>query len=128
MKIEKFEDIVAWQKARELTKDIYELTSIGKFEKDFSLKDQIRRCSISIASNIAEGFERGGNKEFIHFLYIAKGSCAELRAQLYIASDLLYINDVEFNNAYNKAIEINKLLYGFISYLKNSNLKGDKFK
>ena len=128
MKIEKFEDIVAWQKSRELTKDIYELTSIGKFEKDFSLKDQIRRCSISIASNIAEGFERGGNKEFIHFLYIAKGSCAELRAQLYIASDLLYINDVEFNNAYNKAIEINKLLYGFISYLKNSNLKGDKFK
>jgi four helix bundle protein len=128
VKIEKFEDIVAWQKARELTKDIYELTSIGKFEKDFSLKDQIRRCSISIASNIAEGFERGGNKEFIHFLYIAKGSCAELRAQLYIASDLLYINDVEFNNAYNKAIEINKLLYGFISYLKNSNLKGDKFK
>ena len=128
MKIEKFEDIVAWQKARELTKDIYELTSIDKFEKDFSLKDQIRRCSISIASNIAEGFERGGNKEFIHFLYIAKGSCAELRAQLYIASDLLYINDVEFNNAYNKAIEINKLLYGFISYLKNSNLKGDKFK
>jgi four helix bundle protein len=128
VKIEKFEDIVAWQKARELTKDIYELTSIDKFEKDFSLKDQIRRCSISIASNIAEGFERGGNKEFIHFLYIAKGSCAELRAQLYIASDLLYINDVEFNNAYNKAIEINKLLYGFISYLKNSNLKGDKFK
>lgn len=128
MKLEKFEDIIAWQKARELTKDIYQVTSIGKFEKDFSLKDQIRRSSISVVSNIAEGFERGGNKEFIHFLYIAKGSCAELRAQLYIASDLLYINDVEFNNAYSKAIEINKLLYGFISYLKNSNLKGDKFK
>jgi four helix bundle protein len=74
--IERFEDMKVWQKARELVHEIYSVTKNGDFSRDFGLRDQIRRASVSILSNIAEGFERGGNKEFIHFLYIAKGSCA----------------------------------------------------
>ena len=128
MKIEKFEDIIAWQKSRELTKDIYAITSLGFFEKDYTLKEQIRRSSISISSNIAEGFERGGNKEFIHFLYIAKASCAELRSQLYIALDLGYTNEIQFQEIYNKAVEINKIITGLINYLKSSDIKGNKYK
>ncbi len=128
MKIEKFEDIIAWQKSRELTKDIYAITSLGFFEKDYTLKEQIRRSSISISSNIAEGFERGGNKEFIYFLYIAKASCAELRSQLYIALDLGYTNEIQFQEIYNKAVEINKIITGLINYLKSSDIKGNKYK
>lgn len=128
MKIEKFEDIIAWQKSRELTKDIYAITSIGFFEKDYTLKEQIRRSSISISSNIAEGFERGGNKDFIHFLQIAKASCAELRSQLYIALDLGYTNEIQFQEIYNKAVEINKIITGLINYLKSSDIKGNKYK
>lgn len=128
MKIEKFEDIIAWQKSRELTKDIYAITSLGFFEKDYTLKEQIRRSSISISSNIAEGFERGGNKEFIYFLYIAKASCAELRSQLYIALDLGYTNEIQFQEIYNKAVEINKIITGLINYLKSSIIKGNKYK
>jgi four helix bundle protein len=90
-RIEKFEDLIVWQKARELTKNIYRVTKIGEFLKDFGLRDQIRRASVSIMSNIAEGFERGGRSEFHQFLVIAKGSCAELRSQLYVALDAEYI-------------------------------------
>ncbi len=86
-KIKQFEDIESWKKARRLTKEIYDATSAGKFVRDFGLKDQIRRAAVSILSNIAEGFERGGDKEFLQFLAVAKGSCGELRAQLYVALD-----------------------------------------
>ena len=86
-KIEKFEDIQSWQKARTLTKEIYGVTLTGAFAKDFGLRDQIRRAAVSILSNIAEGFERGGDKEFLQFMAIAKGSAGELRAQLYVALD-----------------------------------------
>ncbi len=86
MKIKKFEELESWKKARELTNTIYQATGTGRFTRDFGLKDQIRRASISILSNIAEGFERGGDKEFFQFLAIAKGSCGEVRAQLYVAA------------------------------------------
>ena len=82
VKITKFEDIESWKKARRLTKEIYQTTATGGFVRDFGLKDQIRRASVSVLSNIAEGFERGGDKEFLQFLAIAKGSCGEVRAQL----------------------------------------------
>ena len=84
-KTEKFEDLIAWQKARELTRNIYQVTTQGNFSRDFWLRDQIRRASVSIMSNIAEGFERAGRSEFHQFLVIAKGSCAELRSQLYVS-------------------------------------------
>jgi len=87
----KFEDITAWQKARELTRLVYEITKNGNFSKDFSLRDQIRRASVSIMSNIAEGFDRGGRKEFIQYLSIAKGSVGEVKSQLYTALDQKYI-------------------------------------
>ena len=87
--IEKFEDIEAWQEARKLTHEIYKLTSSGNFSKDFALKDQVRRAVISVMSNIAEGFERRGDKEFHHFLSIAKASAGELRSQLYVGRTLL---------------------------------------
>ena len=90
-RIEKFEDMVSWQKARQLTRLIYRVTKTGQFAKDFGLRDQIRRAAVSILSNIAEGFERGGDKEFRQFLSQAKGSCAEVRAQLYIALDEGYV-------------------------------------
>ncbi|MCA1795701.1 MAG: four helix bundle protein [Desulfotignum sp.] len=83
-----FEGLVAWQKARELTRNIYQVTGEGDFARDFGLKDQIRRAAVSIMSNIAEGYDRGGRAEFHQFLVIAKGSCAEVRSQLYVAYDV----------------------------------------
>lgn len=114
MKISKFEDIIAWQKGRELTLYIYSHFSNCK---DFGFKNQIFRAVISIINNIAEGFERKGDKEFKHFLFIAKGSCAEVRSMLYLALDLNYITSKEFNSAYNLSIEISRLLSGFIKTL-----------
>lgn len=128
MKIEKFEDLIVWQKARVLNKFIYDITSSEKFSKDFALANQIRRSSISIISNIAEGFERNGNKEFIQFLYISKASCAELRSQLYIALDLVYISNQKFDELNSLAIEISKMIRGLIQSIENSTLKGSKFK
>ena len=90
-RIERFEDLVAWQKARDLAKQIYFLTNKGPFSKNFGLRDQIRRASVSIMSNLAEGFDRGGRSEFHQFVVIAKGSCAEVRSQLYVALDVEYI-------------------------------------
>lgn len=94
-KIEKFEDFIAWQKARKLTREIYKITNLPKFSRDFGLKDQIRRAAVSIMSNIAEGFERGRPSEFHQFLSIAKGS-SELRSQLYVALDAEYVTDDQF--------------------------------
>lgn len=114
MIIKKFEDIISWQKSKELSIFIY-----FKFRdnRDFSFKDQIQRASISIANNIAEGFERRSNKEFKQFLYIAKGSCGEVRSMLSIAIELKYINEKEFEIFYNLSIEISKLLSGLIKKL-----------
>jgi four helix bundle protein len=119
--IEKFEDIEAWQKSRELSRAIYALTGKGAFARDFALRDQIRRSAISVMSNIAEGFDRGGNKEFIQFLYIAKGSIAEVRAQLYIALDAGYLEQEQFRNLYDLTGSTGRLIGGFIPYLTSCN-------
>ncbi|MBU1160873.1 four helix bundle protein [Patescibacteria group bacterium] len=114
MKIEKFEDIIAWQKAKELTINIYQQC---KGYKDFGFVNQIQRASVSIMNNIAEGFERRGDKELKHFLFIAKGSCAEVRSMLYLALYFNYINREQFNKYYNLSVEISKILSGFIKTL-----------
>jgi four helix bundle protein len=125
--IEKFEDIEAWQKARELTREIYRVTNQGAFAKDFGLRDQIRRASVSIMSNIAEGFGRGGNREFIQFLSMAKGSVSEVQAQLYVAVDVGYITKVQFHQLYSLSQSTGNLIGGFIRYLTKSADKGVKF-
>jgi four helix bundle protein len=127
-KIENFENIEAWKSAREATKQIYLLSSAGEFSRDFGLRDQIRRSSVSIMSNIAEGFEREGNREFLNFLSIAKGSCGEARAQLYVALDQHYIQPDQFDKAYKLLSETGRLVGGFMRYLKSSDFKGNKFR
>ncbi len=128
VKINKFEDIESWKKARELTNDIYQLTTIGLFVRDYGLKDQIRRAAVSILSNIAEGFERGGDKEFLQFLAIAKGSSGEVRAQLYVALDQGYLSLESFNRISKNAVEVGQLLAGLMRYLKGSPLRGSRYK
>ena len=117
-KIECFEDIKAWQKARELVKSIYEITSKGSFAKDYSLKDQIRQASISVMSNIAEGFSRQTDKEFAQFLHVAKGSVCEVQSQLYVALELKYVSEATFTKLYELSEETIRLISGFIKYLK----------
>ncbi len=119
-KIERFEDIKAWQLARELVKQVYNLTGLGKFNKDFGLREQIRRAAVSVMSNIAEGFERNSTKEFIQFLYIARGSAGEVRSQIYVARDIGYLNESEFREMITKVEEISKSIFGFIKYLKST--------
>ena len=126
-KIERFEDIESWKRAREATRLIYEATSGDEFSRDFALRDQIRRSAISTMSNIAEGFEREGNREFLSFLSIAKGSCAESRAQLYIALDCGYLNKAKFDEVHGKLQETGRLIGGFMRYLGSSELRGAKF-
>jgi len=119
-KIERFEDIKAWQQARSLVKEVYQATGEAKFAKDFSLKDQIRRAAVSIVSNIAEGFSRQTDKEFVQFLHIAKGSTSEVKSQLYVALDLRYISQEGFDNLYKQADEVGRLIFGFIRYLRKA--------
>jgi four helix bundle protein len=111
-KIEKFEDFIAWQKARKLTREIYRITNLPDFSRDFGLKDQIRRSAVSIMSNIAEGFERGRPSEFHQFLSIAKASCAELRSQLYVAFDADYITEAQFHQVMSAASETGQVIGG----------------
>ena len=127
-RLERFEDIDAWKVARELTKLIYQVTAAGEFARDFGLRDQIRRATVSILSNIAEGFERGGNKEFLQFLSQAKGSCGEIRAQLYVALDQTYISDVQFQELLEQTIPVSRLIAGLMKYLSASDLRGSKYK
>lgn len=110
--IHRFEDIIAWQKARTLTKSIYEITQSGSFSKDYELKAQIRRAAVSTMSNIAEGYERGGAKEFKQFLSIAKASCAELRSQLYVAADIGYLQDGLFRDLLTQSEEVGRIIGG----------------
>jgi len=123
-----FEDLIAWQKARELVTRIYLVTRNELFRKDRSLSSQICRASVSVMSNVAEGFEREGDKEFIQFLSQAKASSGEVRSQLYVALDLGYVTEEEFNNLYNTAHEASRVISGLIGYLKKSEFKGSKFK
>ena len=111
-RIEKFEQLIAWQKARKLTSQIYKVTDEGKFAKDYGLKNQVRRAAVSSMSNVAEGFERGGLAEFHRFLSISKGSCAELRTQLYIALDVGYLDAKTFAPLMAQAIEVGQIIGG----------------
>ncbi len=122
-KIERFEDFSAWQRARELTREVYEATSFGNFARDFGLKDQIRRAAVSIMSNIAEGFERGRASEFHQFLSIAKGSCAELRSQLYVALDADYLTPERFEQLMAEAAETGQIIGGLrVSVERRKNM------
>ena len=127
-RIEKFEDIIAWQKARLLTRDIYKCSREGAFARDYGLKDQIQRASVSTIANVAEGFERGGDKEFIQFLSNSKGSCGEVKSHLYVALDQAYITPAGFDQLYGQASEVARLLSGFMTYLRESNLRGSKYR
>jgi len=126
--IQRFEDLEVWQLARELALDIYNETLNLPFAKDFELVGQIRKASGSAMDNIAEGFERGGKKEFIQFLGIAKGSAGEVRSQLYRVLDSKHITQEKFDVLFNKLIILSKKLSSLITYLMNSEFKGFKFK
>ncbi|MEZ5307141.1 MAG: four helix bundle protein [Pyrinomonadaceae bacterium] len=126
--IKGFEDLRCWKQGREITKEIYFVTGGPEFEKDFALRGQMRRSAISIVSNIAEGFERDGNKEFMQFLSIAKGSAGELRAQLFVALDQNYLPRNDFERIRALLTENSRTISGLISYLKQTNLRGPKRK
>ncbi len=118
--IERFEDIEAWKKARQLTASIYRISSSGAFGRDFGLRDQIRRASVSVMSNIAEGFERRGDREFARFLHIAKGSAAEVRAQLYVGADVGFITRDQLDDLKRNIEEISRMIHGLIRSLTTS--------
>ncbi len=126
--IQRFEDIESWRQARKLTRMIYVCSDMGRFAKDYGLKDQIRRASVSIMANIAEGFGRGGNKEFIQFLSTARGSVSEVQSELYVALDAGYISRDQFEDLYAQTTETSNTISGFIRYLCDSPLKGAKYK
>lgn len=121
MVFKKFEDLPVWQDGRKFSKKIYDITAGQKF-KDFSLKDQMRRSAVSVVSNIAEGFERGSNKEFIQFLYITKGSLGELRCQIYLAYDNKFIEENDFSILVDECVFLSIQVGKFIKYLRNSEL------
>lgn len=122
-KVTKFEELVAWQKARILTAEIYHLSATGKFGQDFGLKDQIRRASVSIMSNIAEGFERNRPAEFHQMLSVAKASCGEVRSQLYVALDAGYLEQSSFHTVLQKAEEVGRIIGGLRSAVKSQTEK-----
>jgi four helix bundle protein len=126
--IERFEDLQCWQKARELSNEVYKITQIGNFAKDFEMKGQIRAASGSIMDNIAEGFDRGGRDEFKQFLTIAKGSTGEVKSQLYRALDQRYINEETFNEMYDNANVITKQIDALRNYLLKTEIKGRRYK
>ncbi|HWW00264.1 MAG TPA: four helix bundle protein [Candidatus Acidoferrum sp.] len=126
--IGRFEDIIAWQRARTLTKEIYASTKAGQFARDYGLKDQIQRASVSTMANIAEGYERDGDKEFLQFLSNSKGSCGEVRSHLYVALDQGYLTQTSFSSLFDQAAEVSRLLSGFMNYLRQSNVRGRKYR
>jgi four helix bundle protein len=121
--IDRFEEIEAWQKARELSKVVCAVTGEGAFSRDFGLRDQVRRAAVSVMSNIAEGFNRGENRELVQFLFIAKGSATEVQAQLYVALDAGYLKSEQFEQLHKLAGDAGRLICGFIRYLKAHNSK-----
>ncbi len=128
MSVKYFEDLEAWKLSRVLSKKIYNVSNDGKFTKDYGLRDQIRRAAVSIMSNIAEGYERGGNKEFIQFLSIAKASCGEVRSQLYVVMDQCYVGKLECEQLIDEFKKLSIMISNFIEYLKGSRYKGAKYK
>jgi four helix bundle protein len=125
--IKRFEEILSWKEARVLNQLLRKLIKEKRFQNNFGLISQIERSAGSIMDNIAEGFERGGNKEFIQFLYIARGSCGELRSQMYRAIDDGYINLDEFNLISSHCTKVSNLIFRLIEYLNQSEMKGLKF-
>jgi four helix bundle protein len=123
-----FEEIEAWQKARELTRIVYELSGRAQFAKDFGLRDQIRDASVSSMANIAEGFERDGRGEFIQFLSIAKGSAAEVLSHAYVALDQGFIGQSDLDSLHDKTSEVRRMIAALMTYLRRSGTKGLKFK
>ncbi len=128
MQVKIFEDVEIWKDARRLTQAVYRLTITERFSKDFGLRDQIRRAAVSIMSNIAEGYERGGNQEFTQFLYVAKGSCGEVRSQLYVALDQGYAEQKQTDELMKSFKRLSSMISNLITYLRNSGMQGEKFK
>lgn len=126
--IKRFEDLEIWQLSRILCNDIFEIIEGTALKNNFRLANQIDGASGSIMDNIAEGFERNGNKELIQFLSVAKASCGEVRSQLYRIKDRNFINEEKFNSLFNQALVLSKKISGFINYLKNSEMKGSKYR
>ncbi len=126
-KIERFEDLEIWQLAREICKDVWYIIQNTTLQKDYKLREQINSASGSVMDNIAEGFERDGNREFINFLSIAKASCGETRSQLYRCLDRNHIDDETFKRIFDKTILNSRKIKTFMIYLKNSDRKGSKF-
>jgi len=125
--VRRFEDLQVWKESRSLVKLVYQLTAKFPKSETYGLANQMQRAAVSVLSNIAEGFELGSNTEFIQFLYIARGSCGELRSQTYIALDLGYGEQPFITEIQNRCIKISIMLNKFIEYLKSSNIKGHKF-
>lgn len=123
--IRRFEDLIAWQKARELTKGVYKALVNCR---DHGFNDQIQRASVSVMSNIAEGFERGTKQEFLNYLYIAKGSAGEVRAQLYVGLDVGYFNIETFKYLNGLVLDCSRLIHSFTEKLKGSNVRGEQFR
>jgi four helix bundle protein len=123
-----FEEIEAWKKARELTKRVYRASRKGSFARDFGLRDQICRASVSVMSNIAEGHDRSGSAEFVQFLATAKGSAAEVRSQLYVALDQNYLSDIDFQELSRLAADTGRMIGGLMKYLTTSGYSGTKYK
>ncbi len=128
MTITQFEDIEAWKLGRELMRAVYRVSKSGDFARGFALRDQIRRAAVSITSNIAEGLERGGNREFIQALAIAKGSAGEVRSQLYVALDEGYITQPEFAALREQCLRPSRVVAGFITFLQRTPISGLKFR
>lgn len=126
-KVRRFEDLEVFQRARMLCKEIYRITKVEPFKNDFRFVQQIRASSGSIMDNIAEGFERNGNKEYINFLYIAKGSCGELRSQLLRAFDAEFVGKEDYDKLYNEAEEIGRLLFRLIQSIRQKGNRGSKY-
>ena len=127
MQVKNFEDLEIWKDARALTRAIYQLTRDPKISKDFGLRNQIQRATVSMMSNIAEGFERGGNQEFIQFLYVAKASCGEVRSQLYVALDQSYLAQKDCEELTTSFRRLSIMISNLIDYLKRSGMKGEKY-
>ena len=125
--IQRFEDLEIWQKARALNQNIFRLISDTQLQKDFKLREQINGAAGSIMDNIAEGFERDGNKEFVQFLSIAKGSCGEVRSQLYRSYDREYIDQDQFNELKNQCSNLSRQINALMKYIKSSDRRGSKF-
>jgi four helix bundle protein len=127
MQIKNFEDLEIWQLARRLTQEVYTLGRTQKFSRDYGLKDQVQRAAVSIMSNIAEGFERGGNPEFVQFLYVAKASCGELRSQFYVALDQEYIDQTTMDKSVVLLKRLSVKMKHLIDHLRQSGMRGPKY-